>query len=307
MCSRFFREKNRDKLFFSGLFWVCRMVSCGLVLCLGVFFLSGCGSRKTLSDISMEEVLEANKTENLLKYYSSFCDRSVINGSWDYDLYVDREIYYYNEGELKCITGEDFQFVYQDGEYSSYLLADGAEYDSWYDNLHLDESVLDETIVEALDDGKTITIETEIAAGEWEEYFNSLEIDYLPEDYVSNIYEVDSENYALQKSVTALVHPDGTSEEIASMTISYDEERPEEAKELLERARPSTDIRTITVVLDPNTENEKVCVQMVKKGELFGVILPEGYELYQDEACTIPADGKIDTNAHVLVYAKAKE
>ena len=46
---------------------------------------------------------------------------------------------------------------------------------------------------------------------------------------------------------------------------------------------------------------------MVKKGELFGVILPEGYELYQDEACTIPADGKIDTNAHVLVYAKAKE
>lgn len=74
---------------------------------------------------------------------------------------------------------------------------------------------------------------------------------------------------------------------------------------MLERAKPTADIRTLTVILDPNTENEKVFTKAVRKGDAFSFICPDSYELYSDEECTVPyvPDDSGDYSKHVLLFA----
>ena len=64
------------------------------------------------------------------------------------------------------------------------------------------------------------------------------------------------------------------------------------------------DAGILTVVLDPNTEKEKVLSKTVRKDDLFGIVIPDGYEMFSDEECTVPyvSDGNADS--HVLIYSK---
>ncbi|MDD6488276.1 MAG: hypothetical protein PUG48_00460 [Clostridia bacterium] len=75
---------------------------------------------------------------------------------------------------------------------------------------------------------------------------------------------------------------------------------------MLERSKPENDLRTLTVVLDPNTKNEQTYFKTVRKGDMFGFVVPDGYQVYEDEKCTVlhQFSETPDTNAHVLLYAK---
>ena len=43
----------------------------------------------------------------------------------------------------------------------------------------------------------------------------------------------------------------------------------------------------------------------VRKGDVFSLICPDGYELYSDEECTVPdvPDDSGDYSKHVLLFA----
>lgn len=100
------------------------------------------------------------------------------------------------------------------------------------------------------------------------------------------------------------IFPTGAREDAGILTVAYDRDVPGEAQSLFDRAKPTADIRTLTVVLDPNTEKEKVLSKTVRKGDLFGIVIPDGYEMFSDEECTVPyvSDGNADS--HVLIYSK---
>lgn len=277
-----------------------------ILLCLAAAGLCACSKKETMSDITLSEVIEANKTENLLKHYDSFYFTSIYDGKVVNRLYVDSELYYYWESDnYRFITGEDFQFVYEDGTYYGMLLADGAEYNDWYDCLYLSDDMLEEELLEAVDDGEVIVMKTELDTEKTKEMLEKEEDSYLSGDVIRYTYKLDAKTYALLEIRVFLLHADKTSEDWGTMTAAYNVERPVGANELLERSKPETDIRTVTIVLDPNTEKEKIYTRTVRKGDLIGVNVPEGYALYEDEACTIPAKDSYGTDAHVLVFAKA--
>lgn len=64
------------------------------------------------------------------------------------------------------------------------------------------------------------------------------------------------------------------------------------------------DAGILTVVLDPNTEKEKVLSKTVRKGDLFGIVISDGYEMFSDEECTVPYVSDRNADSHVLIYSK---
>ena len=75
--------------------------------------------------------------------------------------------------------------------------------------------------------------------------------------------------------------------------------------------RETENLRTVTIVSNPGTENEKTDVIRVAKGVLVGFTpdweIDKLFGVYTDAACTQPVPEVPDTNADVTVYIKWDE
>ena len=95
-------------------------------------------------------------------------------------------------------------------------------------------------------------------------------------------------------------------------TFTYDVEIPEIIKTFMEYDQQTEDMRTITVVSNPGTEQEKTESVLSPKGLIVG-LSPEAayadrtFTLYTDAACTQPLEEAPDVNADVTVYIKWDE
>ena len=122
-------------------------------------------------------------------------------------------------------------------------------------------------------------------------------------------YTLDAMTREMLSVKTVYTYEDGTVEEGVA-TISRDVEDPEGAKPFL-AYEESTDLRTITIVSNVGTENERIDVIHTPKGltvsfspdwtvdKLFGA--------YSDPECTQPVPSEPDTNVDVTVYIKWDE
>lgn len=270
------------------------------------FSLSACAPKKKVVEIDMAAVVEANKTENLLKNYGSFTDTMSEKGEEYCSIFVDREIYFYKDANgVKRVTGEDFQFVYENGFYHGNLLCDGS-YNDWYANLVMSDETVYEKVLTAVDDGSEIIVTTELDEQQTLELKDDFADEFRDGDKLRLKYRLISGTLAMTSCTEELLHADGTTTSFGKTTVSFGDERSDEAQEMLERAKPTADIRTMTVVLNPNTEDEQVFFKTVRKGDSFSILTPDGYQLYSDEACTVlyqPSE-HTDTSAHVLLFAK---
>ena len=92
-------------------------------------------------------------------------------------------------------------------------------------------------------------------------------------------------------------------------TFTYDVEIPEIMKTFMEYDQQTEDMRTITVVSNPGTEQEKTESVLSTKGLIVG-LSPEAayadrtFTLYTDAACTQPLEEAPDVNSDVTVYIK---
>lgn len=268
--------------------------------------LTACAPKKKVVEIDMAAVVEANKTENLLKNYGSFTDTMSEKGEEYCSIFVDDEIYFYKTADgVKQVTGEDFQFVYENGAYHGNLLCDGS-YNDWYANLVMSDMTLEEKVLTAVDDGSEIIVTTELDEQQTLEIKDDFGDDFRDGDKFRVKYRLITKTLAMTSCAEELLHADGTTTPLGKTTVSFGDKRSDEAQKMLERAKPTADIRTMTVVLNPNTEDEQVFFKTVRKGDSFIFVIPDGYKLYSDEACTVlyRSSEYTDTSAHVLLYAK---
>ncbi len=90
---------------------------------------------------------------------------------------------------------------------------------------------------------------------------------------------------------------DGSNQDVRNITYSYDCGMSEFIKtgyiELLRHMLPSIAwgpdyVRTVKVTLDPGTANERTYLTESLQGDAVSITLPDGYQLYSDEALTQP-------------------
>lgn len=112
--------------------------------------------------------------------------------------------------------------------------------------------------------------------------------------------EIDAETFMAYEGTSYMKLPDGTEKPYSEFRFSYDVTPYEPSEEMLQVIN-GTD-KTITLIADPGTEQEKTYVKSCgENGELY-VMPAEGYhKLYEDAACTKEWE-RTDETAEKTIY-----
>jgi hypothetical protein len=136
-----------------------------------------------------------------------------------------------------------------------------------------------------------------------------LENVFVEEGVVSCVetYTIDVETREMTSVKTVYTYEDGTVEE-GVVTITRDVEAPEGVNPFLDYAQETENMRTVTIISNPGTENEKTDSIQVPKGLQVSVSpdfsVEETMNLYADAACTQMFDAAWDVNTDLTIYVK---
>lgn len=131
---------------------------------------------------------------------------------------------------------------------------------------------------------------------------------YVEDGVISCVetYTIDVKTREMVAVKTTYTYIDGTVEE-GIVTISRDVETPEGVKPYLAYAN-TTDMRTVTIVSNPGTENEKIDTVQAPKGLLVAFSaewdIEESFDIYADAECTQLIEDDVDLNSDMTVYIK---
>ena len=290
-----------------------KKLAAGILLLCMVLTFAACAEKesKTL-EITLQDIYDSSNVAALLKNHDSVYIVSTKNGE------VSQEEYYRKEGVYSFYKGEEFDNEFLMTDHSCYMHSDEfarlilltpsgmadmkdvfAEENQW--NVFA-ESMLNDTITSVTEkDGHMIV--TSVPDQE--------EIDSV-EGLVSYEEELVLDAKTREPiSVKSVFHYE---EEVVEgiVTFTYDAEIPEGMKTFMEYDQQTEELRTITVVSNPGTENEKTQSVQVPKGLSGGLTSTAEYAdrtftIYTDAACTQMFEEAPDVNSDVTVYIKWDE
>ena len=230
--------------------------------------------------------------EYLSKQYSySFYDDEYMNMGFEYASFAtDTDAYYYFENvyaldvtlipsgmvektDILALRGKSI-FI------SSAMLNDDNASITEKDGFIIVSVIADENEIEIIGDGVVSCVET---------------------------YTIDAKTREMISVKTVYTYEDGMVEE-GVITIVRDVEAPEGMKPFLAYAQESENMRTVTIVSNPGTENEKTESIRVPVGLQVSLSpdweIEETFTLYDDAACTNPSEETWDVNSDLTVYVK---
>ena len=263
-------------------------------------------------ELTLQDIYDASNVAALLKNHDSVHILYTGNGE------VFQEDYYSKEQNYSFYKGEEFNDEFFMTDHSYYMNSDKtvrlvlltpsgmAEMKDVFANEHkvniFSTNLLNDIITSVTEKDGCI-IMTSVSDQE--------EIDSI-EGLVSCEEELvlDAKTYDLISVKSIFRYEDEVYE--GTTTFTYDVEIPEIIKTFMEYDQQTEDMRTITVVSNPGTEQEKTESVLSPKGLIVG-LSPEAayadrtFTLYTDAACTQPLEEAPDVNADVTVYIKWDE
>lgn len=293
-----------------------KIITFFLLLCM-IVTITACNDKENAgSEITLQEIYDASKVASLLENHESVYIVRTENGKVSSEEYYSKEysfIFYYGEiygmefDEAFFVTDHSY-FVYSDNSMVRLVpitpdgMTDMADSFAKESEIHVFmDAILNDIItsVTEKDDHIIVTSITDQEEIDSVEGLVSCEeelvLDAKTREFISvkGIFRYETEVY---ENVT---------------TFIFDAEIPENMKKFVECDRQTTDMRTITVVTNPGTENEKIESVQSPKGMSAGLTPDSEYydrnfTLYADEACTQVFDTP-DVNSDVTVYIKWDE
>ena len=260
----------------------------------------------------LEEIYEANAAQKIWKEhddvtatYRQFDEEAQL---WkEYAVtYKDPVLYYSDDwtpgleelrlliyGENACV--EDYTSSLR---FVCFLNASGTPYRRpKSDPVTLEEDTKDELLLNILRTQDTLYVITQLT----ETSILRLDLEETPEDaFYSCLYLLDPDTLfvrAVQIALHGGEDASGTVREMRNITYSYDHGMNPFIETgyigLLRHRIPGAawepeHLREVRVTLDPGTEEERTYLLTALKGDPVSYTLPDGYELYADEALTTP-------------------
>lgn len=264
--------------------------------------------------ITLQEVYEAGKNFSaLLGDHESVYVHVVVNGSVLWEEYLSKQYWYsYYSAEYMDIGFEYSSFMSEDADY--YCI----------DNVYArgisltPNGIADMTgMLDVAGKGSFITsamLNDKATVTEKDGFIIVAcvaDIDEIltEENVVSCVetYTIDATTREMTAVKTVYTYADGTVEE-GIVTITRDEEMPEAMKTFLAYAQETENVRTITIVSNPGTENEKTESIQVAKGLQVSASadfdIEETCTLYADAACTQVLEEIEDVDSDLTIYVK---
>ena len=259
--------------------------------------------------ITVREIYDAAETETMLKNHQSVSIRDEMDGELFIERYLTKEyVYDYIPGEeyewAEFMT-DDAYYCYMDGDYLLYLsispdgVSDFASYRAeHYASVILGMDSVDETIESVTQKDGRITVKSVCG----QEALAELGVTSAKFEYA-----LDAKTRELISVISDYTYDDEMA--FSSVTeVTYDTEEPEMLKTFLEYENRTENLRNVTVVSNPGTENEKIESVQVPKGLIVGLRYEEdsayAFEPYTDAACTEAYDPYADTDSDLTIYMK---
>lgn len=276
--------------------------------------LSACEKK---ADITMEQVYKATTVSEILKNNDSVV-RNLSSNQNNIELftYFDNNFRYFYQvldgktSEYLVQMGTNNFVIYnEDTGYENVIMADGHEemfynYEFYETDSSSDNSDNDNIVSSVQKDGK-IYIETEVDHDTFAEFLLESYGEEIEDGvYLSSTYVVDADTYIIENNVEYYCSPDGSKEKTSEMTIAVNEDFPEEAAQMLKRLEDNGNSRKATLILYPDTENERSFTINCPKGERVDFRIPEECQLYTDRECTVLCGDNADNDCDITVYAK---
>lgn len=278
-----------------------------LSACIGAVFMclafTGCGK----TSITMEEMVNAGKTDSLLAHYTSFQTQVVFEeNNGVVEEYVDSDITYRQEqGYAELYVGGELRYASFDGTLAAVLPID-QEPRRYYleENSFYAYPSLNEIIKTCRKENGRWYVTTELSAEDMQIWAANNNYTCNEGEKMSISYELDEKTLAPITQKELLVAADGTQNSLLTVTVTYNTEKPDLAKTMLEHLSSTENLRSVTVVVNPDTEEEQTFTMKIPKGDSISIDSPEEYEgFYTDRACTQTL-GTSDRNEDITVYLK---
>lgn len=280
-----------------------------------ILSLCSCGNK----EITMQEIYDASHLNAMLENHESIYVQYMSDGKIYEEDYLSQDYtYMLYTGEydgvtydLAYFTTDDAFYSYTDGNYKRILLlspdglADMASYREKNDEvIILSPDTTMETIQSVMKKDNRITVTTFMDPA------NNEDMEAMGLISSNNEYVLDEKTHELISTKSVSDYGEGMVYDIAS-EILYDAEAPEGAKEFLKYDQQTEDLRSITIVSNPGTENEKSQSVQLPKGlsvSLESVLdTGETFTMYADEACTESFTSLEDYNSDTVIYVKWDE
>ena len=281
---------------------------CSLVLLLGLIAsLFACGK----TEITMQEIYDANQTDAMLKNHESISVREVMDGEIWRERYLTKAYTYdYFPGsdagsDWSEFVTDDVYYYYASGACLYYLSVtpDGmSDFSNLlaerYEKTALSEDILKDTIESVSKKDGRITVKSvwpqEVLA---ESGLTAGKFEYVLDAKTSEVISNTSE-YAFDDGTTWCL----------TVEVSYDAEAPEMVKTFLAYANQTEDLRNVTVVSNPGTGKEVSKTVQAPKGLIIGLRYNADtaytFEVYTDAACTESYDPYVNTDSDLTIYVK---
>lgn len=287
-----------------------KIVAFILLICMALS-LSACGNE----EITMQEIYDVSNINDMLEKHESVCIRDKWEGELSIEKYFTEEyVYLYlpdGESAFAEYMTDDAKYNYSNGDYLRYLFIspDGVTNDftadrAMYYGSVFGEEVPDEPIESVSEKDGLIVVNSSLGEETLADMAEYGIISY------KNEYALDAKTHELISFIGNCTYDDGTVERMVTEFV-YDAEMPEMLEVLMEYANQTEDLRNVTVVSNPGTEEEVSETFRIPKGLIIGFTWADAFEnkvgLYADAACTEAYDPYINTDSDLTVYVKWEE
>ena len=251
---------------------ICLLMAAILLTSACVFF-TGCD--KIEVEIDLQEIVNANKTSELLKHYDSFLVKAD-DGNRSIGYYAEKEFvfewsdaYTTAEASYKAyyeILADDYYSGLTGDMFYSFVHAGGEMDTSWKEDLVINpELFLKETLVSSKEKDGMIVFKTRLT----EDAMKSLgywQSDVYKGCYYETVYTMEKDTKIIKSIKETFVDKTSRTKSVIEYVIIANAERPEKAVKIYDHVNSAEEMSTVTVVFDPGTEKEKKETFTVPKG-----------------------------------------
>lgn len=297
-----------------------RYITLSLALISACFTFVGCNEDPI--DVTMAQIYEANQTTTLLQTFDKIGVVATDRNEVKTETYLDGVIYYEAVTANDVIIRECYNKAgtigYQKDETNTYFALLAMEdrlkakpTKAYESQIFDDEAVaLQEEILSATRKGDAIQVKTRLSADTSALVFTADGYAYENGEYVEAEYllEKDTNRVLTAKRITVKI--DGATtlyENVEQKTAISPDGEIASLRARVQAVEGNANLRQMTVEMDPNTINEKLCSAFAMIGDRFKVELGQYYtQFYTDVQCQEPYQFKeSDTRkAFIKLYTK---
>lgn len=282
---------------------------CLVLLCLSLL---ACNKTDTAPSVDMKKVAEANSSAAVLEKYENYHVRwNVSKDGMPVKSLITKDYIYSDTDEVQQLYSRDGRTYEKSlGRYVA-TVRFPEEVEAFINSNYFKAPVInggaaDEEILSVTQTDKyQITVTTRLSAERSGEVVRSFNDDGSY-SYVKAVYLMSAETLLINDLAYYCVRENGTQRELANARIAYNVKGMWDAESMYDHiSDKSYEVRTVTIILDPDTIDERSVTVIARKGDPIALRLGDKYKtVYSNRECTIPYKGDGTYSQDETLYCK---